>query len=46
MLCVVSSLQSDQANVLSFVDHVIQHLKENFVNGKMSKSCAVFSQDE
>ena len=30
----VFSLQSDQLHVLGFVDHVIQHLKENFVNGK------------
>ena len=30
------SLQSDQLHVLGFVDHVIQHLKENFVNGEMN----------
>ncbi|XP_020625880.1 uncharacterized protein LOC110063261 [Orbicella faveolata] len=31
-------IKSDQLHVLGFVDHVIQHLKENFVNGKVSKA--------
>ena len=34
LISFVFSLQSDQLHVLGFVDHVIQHLKENFVNGK------------